>query len=103
MIVDPAGQTAETVWRVRGRGEGIAWLELEPRTGRTHQIRVHCAHLGFPLVGDRQYGDPGDPEPMMLLARAIVLPLYPDKPPLRIEAPVPEHMRAALRACGRQE
>ena len=54
--VDPAGHRAVTDWRVLGRAEGIAWLELRPRTGRTHQIRVHCAVLGCPIVGDPVYG-----------------------------------------------
>ena len=42
---------------MRGRAGGRSWLELKPRTGRTHQIRVHCAALGCPLVGDGIYGD----------------------------------------------
>lgn len=94
MRVDPVGQTAITEWRVCGRGAGIAWLELRPRTGRTHQVRVHCAHLGCPLLGDAVYGAGGGP--LHLLARAIRLPL---DPPVAAEAPVPAHMRAALAAC----
>ncbi len=95
MLVDPAGQAAATEWRVLGRGEGIAWLSLHPRTGRTHQVRVHCAALGCPLLGDPVYGD-GE-GPLHLLARAIALPLVP---PLEATAEPPPHMRAALAACG---
>lgn len=95
MVVDDGGQPAATDWRVRGRGEGIAWLELHPRTGRTHQVRVHCAYLGCPLLGDPVYG--GGRGTLHLLARAIELPL---DPPIRAEAPVPPHMRTAMAACG---
>ena len=50
------GQTAETVFRLLEQKDGAAKLELRPITGRTHQLRVHCAHAGFPILGDRQYG-----------------------------------------------
>ncbi|MBN8872914.1 MAG: RNA pseudouridine synthase [Rhodospirillales bacterium] len=95
MQVDPAGQAAVTDWRLRGVGDGIAWLELHPHTGRTHQVRVHCATLGCPVLGDPVYG--GGPGPLHLLARAIHLRL---DPPVAATAPPPAHMRAALAACG---
>ncbi len=96
MIVDPAsGQPAVTDWRVLGRGGGMTWLELQPRTGRTHQIRVHCAELGTPILGDERYGTPNGG--LHLLARAIHLPL---DPPLDAIAPPPTHMLAGLRRCG---
>lgn len=96
MEVAPDGQPALTRWRVLGRGAGITWLELAPRTGRTHQLRVHCAAAGFPILGDPFYGA-DEPGGLHLLARAIGLPL---DPPLATTAPVPPHMRAALSACG---
>jgi 23S rRNA-/tRNA-specific pseudouridylate synthase len=99
MVVDPEGQAALTAWRVLGEAGGLAWLELRPRTGRTHQLRVHCAHLGCPILGDARYGG-GDAAMLHLLARAIALPL---SPPVAATAPVPPHMRAALTACGWQE
>jgi tRNA pseudouridine32 synthase/23S rRNA pseudouridine746 synthase/23S rRNA pseudouridine1911/1915/1917 synthase len=99
MVVDPEGQAAVTDYRVLGQANGKTWLECKPRTGRTHQIRVHCAALGCPVSGDPVYG-PADAAPLLLHARAIRLPLYPSKPPIEVTAPVPPHMRAALAACG---
>jgi RluA family pseudouridine synthase len=100
MRVDPKGDPTRSAWRVLGRGGGLAWLELRPETGRTHQLRVHCAHLGCPILGDPMYGagaSVGQAGGLHLLARSLVLPLEPE---LRVEAPVPAHMRAALAACG---
>lgn len=54
--VDPEGQPSRTRYRVLERGEGWSLLELEPLTGRTHQLRIHCAFLGCPILGDPQYG-----------------------------------------------
>ncbi len=95
IAVDPNGQRASTDWRVMGRGRDTTWLELRPRTGRTHQIRVHCAAMGFPILGDDRYG--GGSGALHLLARAIDLPLMP---PLSALAEPPPHMRRALTACG---
>ena len=53
---DPEGQQAITNWKVLGRGDGLAWLAMEPVTGRTHQLRVHAASQGWPIVGDNIYG-----------------------------------------------
>jgi tRNA pseudouridine32 synthase/23S rRNA pseudouridine746 synthase len=92
---DPAGQTAVTVWQVLGRGAQTTWLELSPRTGRTHQIRVHCAAIGHPVLGDPIYGADGGG--LQLLARAIRLDI---DPVLAAVAPPPGSMRAALAACG---
>ena len=101
MVADAKGQVAVTEYRVRGTGDGIAWIECKPLTGRTHQIRVHLASLGAPLLGDPQYGDKTPGERMLhLLSRAVSFKLYPKKPPVAAEAPVPEHMRKALKACG---
>ena len=56
MKPDPQGQPAVTTWKVLGRADGKTWLALEPLTGRTHQLRVHCAERGWPIVGDTIYG-----------------------------------------------
>ncbi|MFO1025938.1 MAG: RNA pseudouridine synthase [Acetobacteraceae bacterium] len=95
MIVSPTGQLAVSDWRVMGRATGLTWLEVRPKTGRTHQVRVHCTQLGAPILGDARYdgGDGG----LHLLAREIHLPL---EPPVDATAEPPPHMLSALRACG---
>jgi tRNA pseudouridine32 synthase/23S rRNA pseudouridine746 synthase/23S rRNA pseudouridine1911/1915/1917 synthase len=98
MVVDPAGRSAVTDYRVLRADESRTWLELRPRTGRTHQIRVHCATLGCPVAGDPIYGR-GD-GPLLLHARAVAVPLYPSKPPVAVTAPAPPHMLSALAALG---
>ncbi len=105
MVAESKGQKATTRYRVLGKAEGLAWLELKPETGRTHQIRVHCAETGCPVLGDPQYGQ-STPEdrtrPLHLHARSLRLPLYPKKPPIEVIAEPPRHMLAALKACGWQ-
>jgi tRNA pseudouridine32 synthase/23S rRNA pseudouridine746 synthase/23S rRNA pseudouridine1911/1915/1917 synthase len=100
MVPGEGGQGAVTEYRTLGQGEGLTWLELRPMTGRTHQIRVHCAAIGCPVLGDRAYGAKRGAAAMHLHSRAIVLPLYPSRPPVAVEAPPPAHMLAALAACG---
>ncbi|WP_336814622.1 RluA family pseudouridine synthase [Bosea sp. MMO-172] len=106
MKVDPAGLPSQTRYRVLGRGESedgpLAWLAMEPLTGRTHQLRVHCQASGWPMLGDEIYGEaPREGGPgLQLHARAITVPLYKKRDPITVEAPPPPHMLAALRACG---
>jgi RluA family pseudouridine synthase len=95
MEAHPQGEAALTRWRVLGRGAGLCWLELAPETGRTHQLRVHCAASGWPILGDPLYGTGGGA--LHLLARAIALPLAP---PLAATAPMPEALAPAFSACG---
>jgi len=99
MKVDPDGQPAVTDFRALGRSERLTWLELRPLTGRTHQLRVHLAAVGCPLLGDGVYGDSGG-SPLHLHARSIAVPLYPRRPAIAATAPPPEHMIEALHACG---
>lgn len=54
--VHPEGKPSVTKYSVLETGEGTAKLALQPVTGRTHQLRVHCAYMGFPILGDPQYG-----------------------------------------------
>ena len=56
--VSPQGKPCVTEYQVLQRQEGMSLLALHPVTGRTHQLRVHCAYMGFPILGDPQYGSP---------------------------------------------
>lgn len=95
MVVDERGQRAVSGWRVLARGNAMSLLEVRPRTGRTHQVRVHCAAIGCPVLGDPVYGA-GEGK-LQLLARAITLHL---SPPLAATAPPPPHMANALAQLG---
>ena len=85
-----------------GEGKAFTWLALEPLTGRTHQLRVHCAAMGWPILGDAIYGTASrkDGSMLHLLAREVTIPLYRNRAPIRVIAPIPAHMRAALTQCG---
>ena len=102
MKVDPQGQPSLTRYQVLGRSTDHAWLALEPVTGRTHQLRVHCAESGFPIANDPIYGHGprfgGDG--LMLHARSISLPLKKNAERVTILAPLRPEMVIALRTCG---
>lgn len=102
IVADAKGQPSVTDFRVLGRADGVAWLELKPATGRTHQLRVHMAEAGWPMVGDPFYGSgKTSARPLHLMARRITLPpLGANRPAATAEAPPPDHMRALLAACG---
>jgi 23S rRNA pseudouridine955/2504/2580 synthase len=89
-------------------GEEFAWLAAKPVTGRTHQIRVHLASLGTPIVGDFKYGG-AEARPkgaienrLHLHARSIDI-AHPDGGRLRVTAPLPPHMLKAWKLLGFQE
>ena len=96
----PDGQPAITDWKVLTRGPKQSWLALYPRTGRTHQIRVHCAASGFPLTGDAAYGTATAAGGFLLHARAVTIPIYPTRPAITVEAAPPPAMVEAIRAIG---
>ncbi len=89
IVVDPKGKPARTLWRVLDRKPGRALIEFRPETGRTHQVRVHAAHIGHPLLGDPVYGHAHGP--MQLHARSLTIP-YKDDAPLTVVAPPPDAM-----------
>jgi 23S rRNA pseudouridine955/2504/2580 synthase len=88
----------------------LAWLELQPLTGRTHQLRVHCVAIGAPILGDEKYAKPdhngagsafveGLRDEMHLHARRLSLP-HPLGGMLTVEADLPEHMRDTFSTLG---
>lgn len=100
MFPDPAGQPAITDYQVMGSAGGLSWVEFRPRTGRTHQIRVHALAIGCPILGDTIYGRPVEGMSLNLHARSLTVPLYPTKDPIAATAPPPPHMLDGLRSCG---
>jgi 23S rRNA pseudouridine955/2504/2580 synthase len=113
--VDPEGSPAHTVFDLRQRFGGYTLLEAELKTGRTHQIRVHLAHLGHPIVGDDKYGDfdlnkrlargeGGARLARMFLHASSVRFAHPvSGAALELQAPLPRECAEFLRALGRAE
>lgn len=75
--VDDAGKASQTTVRLLENYSGACWLEAKPKTGRTHQIRVHAAYIGHPILGDEKYGKPccfeGKPELNKVLKQRLYL------------------------------
>ena len=86
--VAAGGDPARTDFAVVARSEDATWLAAFPKTGRTHQIRVHAAHAGHPIVGDDKYGQPSRRAGRLLLhARSLTLAVGDSR--RRFEAPLP--------------
>jgi 23S rRNA pseudouridine955/2504/2580 synthase len=102
------GQKALTDFRILDRaGDRAALLALWPRTGRTHQLRVHCAEIGCPILGDRKYGGEeallsavADSRRLHLHARRLALPHPSGKGQLRLQAEPPAHFTRTVEAFG---
>lgn len=103
---------AITEYRTIDHAGKLAWLELHPLTGRTHQLRVHCVAIGVPILGDTKYAEPdqngafaatvsGLSSALHLHARGLVLP-HPAGGMLTIEANLPPHMLETFRMLGFQ-
>lgn len=101
------GKSAKTDYQVvENAGRRAAWLLLQPLTGRTHQLRVHCAAIGTPILGDGKYGGtdsrldgvPGS-DKLHLHARSITLP-HPAGGTLTVTAPLPGPMEDTWRFLG---
>ncbi len=105
------GKASHTVFRLLARWENFSLLEAELKTGRTHQIRVHLAHLGFPIAGDEKYGDFSlnkalprtGLKRMFLHAWRMCLPHPLGGEALSLEAPLPEGLQGFLRQLSLKE
>ncbi len=106
--LDEAGaRRAKSRYRtIDNAADRVTWLALEPLTGRTHQLRVHMAALGTPILGDGKYGGSGAflrmdgiAKQLHLHARRIRIP-HPERGTLDVKAPPPPHFVAALKALG---
>ena len=103
-IVERNGKTAITNWKVQGRTSQTSLVECRIETGRTHQIRVHLASMGCPVIGDRVYGKPSldktlDPVPMRQMLHAWKLVLWHPVKGVRLSfvAPFPPDMTPYLK------
>jgi 23S rRNA pseudouridine955/2504/2580 synthase len=110
---DPDATRAVTDYRTLDHAaRKLAWLELKPLTGRTHQLRVHCVAIRAPILGDEKYEEPdqnmafaalveGLSSDLHLHARRLDLP-HPAGGTLTVEADLPPHMRATFKTLGFQ-
>ena len=102
---DEDAAAARTEYRtIDAASRRLAWLELSPHTGRTHQLRVHCDALGHPILGDPKYGGgaarlDGFPARLHLHARALEIP-HPGGGTLLVRAGLPPHMRETFKRLG---
>lgn len=95
--VDPNGKPAQTTYRVLAATDNQALIELKPTTGRTHQLRVHMAHLATPILGDRVYGKP-DTSRLMLHAHKLEITL-PSGERKTFEAAIPSSLTELFPEC----
>lgn len=98
-VADPDAMPCETHWQVLAQQGRLSLIEFSPKTGRTHQIRVHAEALGCPLLGEQIYGKLSDDDkkvPIHLHARSVRVPIYPAKEAVTATAPLPDHMLETL-------
>lgn len=99
-VEEKKGLFAKTLWKVRKKGKTATWMECHPETGRTHQIRVHMAEMGHPILGDFQYGRvfhcPYRPSRILLHAADITLQHPYKTQMIYIQAPIPDDFKMAM-------
>ncbi|HUS83486.1 MAG TPA: RluA family pseudouridine synthase [Dehalococcoidia bacterium] len=104
MAVVEGGRPARTAYRVREYVDGMTLVEVAPSTGRTHQIRVHLAAAGHPVVGDALYGKPSALVGRQFLHAYRLVFRHPvGGRVVALETPLPEDLRQALRKAGASE
>jgi 23S rRNA pseudouridine1911/1915/1917 synthase len=101
-IVSEEGKEAETLYRVLERFKTATLLEVEPLTGRTHQIRVHLSFLGHPIVGDKLYGGKMFLKRQFLHARSLELFHPVSKKVLKFESQLPKDLSGYLEKLRKQ-
>ncbi len=109
--VDAEGKAAHSIVRLVARWENFSLVEVELRTGRTHQIRVHLSHLGFPIAGDDKYGDfslnkdlqKAGLRRMFLHAARLALPHPLSGAPVELESPLPDELSSFIAQLDRNE
>ena len=97
--VTPSGRTSQTKYRTVQELKGASVLELEPTSGRTHQIRVHLAHIGHPVAGDALYGRaPSDRDlaPRQMLHASKLTFVSPSGQQLTLTSPLPVDMQTLI-------
>ncbi len=107
VVVDNDGDKAISMYKVIDARENYSWLLLSPITGRTHQLRVHCAEIGCPIVGDKKYYGQGKIKNnsnyvfnmTQLFSRKVILG-YEYNEIISVEAPIPPHMKSIFDHIG---
>lgn len=100
MAVDKKGKEAITEFKVLKRYDGFTYIEVNIKTGRTHQIRVHMAEIGYPIVGDEVYSNGRNPfnvKGQMLHAKELEFVHPTTKKSVKFEAPLPEYFKNVLK------
>ena len=100
----PDAETARSRYRTVAEATAAALLELDPETGRMHQLRVHLASIGRPIAGDARYGGAlvvaGQPVPRLMLHAAQLTFPHPSGGDMRLKAPTPPDMLGLLATLG---